>query len=697
MRARLAAQYRAYVQHHGAISRFEWSKPRAVPPAKITQYVTAQARIWRAGLPAEMDSFERADAVPPEALVASWREEAVESGQRTRRQPHLVALRKDPEFALVLALEVFDEETQTARPSHIFTGDVVGRAPRRTSAESATDALSICLDEQRAVDLTRIAELLGVEEGEARAQLRGIVFENPATGALEPAVTYLAGNVRVKLDVATTAAAQNPRFEENVAALAPVIPETVTLDEIMIRPGVRYIEATDYADFIRETFRASATISYLEHDARWTIDGPARARLDAEVEYRFGVDKRSPIELLESVMNNAPVTITKTVTNDKGDERTVRDVQATTLAREKCELIAQTFSGWVKTDPERAVRVEAEYNRRFNSYVSADYATLGGGLLLDGKADRFDPHGYQRTAVAQILNEPTVLLDHIVGAGKTGTMIMGAMELRRTGIARKPWVVVPNQLVQQIAAEWKAWYPNASVLAIPTGCTTEDRREWIARSAASDWDAVIVPASVFKLINVDPQRSAEWLEEEIHTLRADLTTVATVSVKDNDRRVKKIEKQIKQIETRYAAAFDKKDAGLTFESSGCDYLFVDEAHNYKNLMRTSAHQELACVGALQALDLDHKLRALREAKLEAVERDGRNPETFLPAVATFATGTPVANSLAEMWVMQHYLRPDVLESAGVATVDAWANQFTQSQARLELRSEERRVGKECPV
>nr|WP_286189681.1 helicase-related protein [Sanguibacter hominis] len=684
LRAELGREYDRYAATFGAINRFEWSKPKAVPAAKIEQYVTTQKKAWRAALPADLDPWEREDAVPPQELVESWRSEAAEAGQRTRRQPHLAPLRQDPEFALVLALELFDEETQQARKSHIFSADIVGHTVERERAETPADALAISMDEKRQVDVERIAELLGTDVDDARARLRGLVYTNPVTNELEPAVTYVAGNVREKLEVAQEASRADARFEQNVLALEAVIPETISLAEVTVRPGVRYITKEDYEQFIRETFRATATVLYTASDGKWAVDGPARARLDADVDFEFGVAKRSPFDLLEAVMNNSPVTITKSVIDAHGRERTVRDVQATTLAREKCEQIAARFTTWLHGDPERVARVEAEYNGRFNSFVAPDYSQLGAKLALDGMSPSFKPHDYQRTAVARILNEPSVLLDHVVGAGKTGTMIMGAMELRRTGIARKPWLVVPNHLVEQIAAEWKAWYPSASVLAIPTGCTRDERREWIARSAASDWDGVIVPASVFKLMTIDPYRSAEWLAEDIATLRADLAMLQDRAGKKTDKRVKKVEKQIKTIEARYAKAFDNKDAGLTFESSGCDYLFVDEAHNYKNLMRTSAHQELACTGSLQALDLDHKLRALREAKLEAAERAGYATEHYLPAVATFATGTPVANSLAEMWVMQHYLRPDVLTNAGVDTIDAWAGQFTQSTSRLEL-------------
>lgn len=683
LRAELAARYERYAGTYGPINRFELVAGRTVTEAQIERYVAANTRTWRAAL--DVPAAEREGFDPPADLVDSWRAEAAETATWVRKQKHLVPLRKDPEFALVLALELFDPETGQARRSRIFFEDVVGRAEQRTSARDVGDALAIAMDETRVVDVARIAELLGLSQDEARTELRGLVFTDPATGHLEPAATYLAGNVRAKLARAQAAAERDPTFGENVRALGEVLPEWVDLAEVVVRPGVRYIDPRDYEAFILEVFKASAVVRDTPSAGTWEIEGPERTRLNAGVDLRYGVAKRSPLELLEAVMNNAPVTITKVVDGPDGRERTVRDVQATTLAREKCELITRDFATWLLVDEERRARIEVAYNGRFNAHRVPDYTSLGQHLALDGLGAAFTPHHYQRTAVARALHEPTVLLDHVVGAGKSGTMFMTAMELRRTGLARKPWLVVPNHLVEQVAAEWKSWYPAARVMAIPTGCGPAERREWIARSALSDWDGVVVPASVFERINVDPARSAAWLAERVAQMRAELAEAAETDGRRAATRVKRIERDIKSIEEKYVRAADLKDPGLTFESTGCDYLFVDEAHNYKNLARTSAHPELACTpGAQRAFDLSFKLRALRESKTEQRARDGFDVADYLPAVATFATGTPVANTLSEMWVMQHYLRPDLLALAGVESVDAWAVQFTQTESKLEL-------------
>nr|WP_281355422.1 helicase-related protein [Pseudarthrobacter psychrotolerans] len=292
----------------------------------------------------------------------------------------------------------------------------------------------------------------------------------------------------------------------------------------------------------------------------------------------------------------------------------------------------------------------------------------------------YTPHHYQRAAVARILNEPAVLLDHVVGAGKTGTMVMAALELRRTGIANKPAIVVPNHLVDQVSREFVDWYPTANVLSVPTGIKSEDRAFWVAAAATGDWDAVVIPQTVFSRIQVDPAKTQDWLDEQISELRQARAEMGG----DEKARIKAVERAIKRLEERHARITTGKDVGVTFEETGIDYLFVDEAHHYKNLFRQSDSYELACTGSDRASDLDFKLRSLRETKMQDAVQGGYFREGYLPAVATFATGTPVANSMSEMWVMQHYLRPELLDLAGLQEVNAWANQFTERSTVLRI-------------
>lgn len=681
-RQALNVAYDNYYSHFGAINRFTLGPERKASKAQIGKRLKEAESSWRESLPADLSARERSKHEVPEYVQAQWIQDASEPIPGAKVQDHLVFLGGDADLGVLLALESFDDDTQTAKKTAVFSQDVVAVTPRRDSAESPADALAICLDEHREVRLDRIAELLGVDEDTARERLGTLVFDEPGTGNLVAGVTYLSGNVRTKLAIAREHYEVDSRFGINVDLLSAVMPEDIEGHEINIRPGVRYISEGDYVAFCEEVFQVTPTVSADPVDQAWEVKGPPKSKFDAVVQFQYGTDDRSPTQLLTLVMNNRSVSVKRTVEDLEGNKRQVEDVKATMEAREKANTISDAFAVWALADPDRATRIVASYNEAFNSYVQPDYTAMGEAMAFPGLGTQFNPHAYQRTAVARILNEPSCLLDHVVGAGKTGTMIMATMELRRTGIARKPWIVVPNHLVSQVAREFNEWYPMANVLPIPAGEGPDARRKWVAASAASDWDAVIAPYSVFGKIEVDPNKSKVWLEEEISELRAakDLPSDG-----EKDRvRTKKLEAAIKRLEVRHEKLISNKDIGTTFEETGCDYLFVDEAHNFKNLRRSSDFQELGHVGSQRASDIDYKLRSLRELKTEIAVRSGVNPLTYQPAVATFATGTPVANSMAEMWVMQRYLRPDLLASAKLHSVDSWGNQFTRAQTRMEL-------------
>lgn len=690
VRAMLGRRYDDYARRYGPISRFELTNPTAVTPKMIQSQVKRQTAAWRAGLPEDIPTTERAELLPPEELVAEWIED-ISPRQPVKVQPHLTALRDDPGFGLVLALESYDEDTATATKTPIFFRDVVAQVPERTHAETPADAIAISLEESRRIDLDRVASLLGTDVDDARAQIADLVFADPHTDELVPATLYLAGDVRAKHEeVAALIASGRPDLERHESALAAVVPTDVPLSEVTIRPGVPWIPAEDMSAFCEQTFGVTIVAELVGGGGTWTIlDKPGRVLFEPAVEMRFGTSKKSVADLWEATINNSAVTVTKEVDRMREDGTVytarVTDTEATRAAREKVAAITAAFSAWVHTDPERAKRLEVEYNERFNAYIAPDYTAAGNALRFPGLSAAITPHPYQRAAVARILAEPAALLDHVVGAGKTGTMVMATMELRRTGVASKPWIVVPNHLVAQTAKEFATWYPDSKVMTVATGSDPAQRRTYVARSAAGDWDAVVCPMSVFERINIDPERTARWADEQIDEMRAQLEAVERNSGKKGEARVKAIERQIKAIEKKFAAHAENKDVGLTFESSGADYLFIDEAHNYKNLARASDYRELACVpGSGRATDLDWKLRALREAKIAAAERAGMDVTTYIPAVATFATGTAVANNLSEMWVMQHYLAPEVLDRLGLSMVDAWAQQFTQNVTKMEI-------------
>ncbi len=675
-RQALNLAYDVYVSAYGPINRFTLQRSNIGAKALALMVGEKEAQ-WRASLPQDGE-IEPSQVEVAEELLAEWGQEVRDEQPLTKRREHLTFLRQDPSRGLLMSLENFDEQEQTASKRPLFSADIRTKTGGGRTAESPADAVAIALDENRVLSLDRIAELLDVDPALARDALGDLVFDDPETGELVPRQAYLAGNVRQKLDVARQKAETDTRFQVNVTALEAVIPAPVSAGEVVIKPGGRYIEAGTYEQYVSERFGVLATIRLNTEDS-WEVK-TSGAQFSPSVRYQFGTGDRTPTQLLESIMNSRSVVVRRAVTNPDGSKRYVKDAKATVEARDKAARIADDFGAWVLSEPGRAETVMARYNEMFNSVIRADYTGMGEVMALPGLNDAITPRPYQRAAVARILAEPTTLLDHVVGAGKTGTMCMAAMELRRTGIATKPAIIVPNHLVDQVAAEFTSWYPMAEVLAIPTGLNAADRQAWIAAAGMGEWDAVIMPQTVFTSIQIDPVRSAEWLREEIEAVKA-----ANAEADPSDKVTqKRLQRQIKVLEERHAKTLAGKDQGLVWEDTGIDYLFVDEAHLFKNLFRASDSYELACTGSLRAQDLDYKLRALREHKIEQAKADGRYSSTFLPAVATFATGTPVANSIAEWWVMQHYLRPDLLAGAGVADVNAWAGQFTERSTILRI-------------
>ncbi|MGO1381375.1 MAG: helicase-related protein, partial [Corynebacterium sp.] len=669
-RDRLVSSWQGYVNAYGPINRSEeiWKAPSTAEQRLRFREMETD---WRATLPEDGD-VDRADVPVPEELIRQWQEAAGEKTFTSRRQPHLEFLAGDPKLGLLRACEVFDEQEQTAEPAALLTRDVIEYRPRPERAESVEDAIAISLDETRTVDVDRVAGLLAVDAAEAENLMEGQVFPDPESGQLLPAVAYLSGNVRTKLAVARTAVAQGRDYGANVEALEAVLPEDVDIRDVVVNPGVHWVPQEVYEDFVRETFEVAAEVRFNQGAEAWEVASP-KGGFSPSVRYQWGTNKRTPAALLAATMNYRSV-----VVREKDADGVYRkDAAATTAAREKVEALRERFNAWVTEDPGRAERLQSIYNAAFNSMVAPDYDRMGEALELPGLAADRIPYGYQRSAVVRAVNEPAVLLDHVVGAGKTGTMVMAAMELRRTGIAHRPAVVVPNHLVEQINREFVEWYPDANVLAVPTGLKASERRDWMAMAAAGDWDAVIMPQTVFERVEIDPAKRAEWLGEQITELDS------MISASEGGMSVKRVEAAKKRVQAQYEKATQVTDPGITFEETGIDYLFVDEAHHYKNLQRTSDLGELACPGSNRATDLDFKLRALRERKTLSAERAGVATSSYLPAVATFATGTPVSNNMSEMWVMQHYLRPDLLEAASVESVTAWGQQFTKSQTTLK--------------
>lgn len=677
-RSTLNRAYDAYVEKYGPINRFVASEKR--PSSKqIDTYVARAEKAWVKFAGEGLSRDEREDLSATEQQREEWRAEALdELTQSVKRQDHLRPLRTDPTLGQLLGCEVFDEATQTAQKSALFSMDVVGTKPVERRAESIEQAVAISMDELQRVDTRRVADLIGEDVSAVEEAIVGAAFRDPDTGEFVVAAQYLAGSVREKLERAREAASEDAQFTANVSALEAVQPEWIGIDQVDLIPGVNVLSPSDYNAFALDLFRVDVAFEKNEDSGQWNLNGPQRRAFGEDVLARFATEHRNPVDLLASVMNQRPVIVR---TKDPITERTVVNHVETALAAERGRAITAEFGKWIMRNSDVRERVEQEWNTKYNGYVAPRYDAIGAELALPGLSADFTPHTYQREAVARALHEPTTLLNHVVGAGKTGTMLMTAMELRRTGQARKPWLVVPNHLVEQITREATQWYPNAQVMGIPTGLSPVERQTWMARSAGQDWDLVICPQSVFKLMSVDPARQAEYINAKIEELRSAHESAKSANAKAPS--VKQLAAAIERLETKLNRLVDSKDVGMTWEQTGCDYLMVDEAHHYKNLARSSDMSDLAHTGSDMASDLEMKLTVLRDFKTDLAKREGTWHEGFVPRVAVFATGTPVANSLAELWVMQKFLRPDLLEAQGTANLREWGRAFARATVANE--------------
>jgi N12 class adenine-specific DNA methylase len=588
-----------------------------------------------------------------------------EEGQPVRRRlrPAMGGFRDDPGLPSLWSLEHFDDATQSATKAAVFERRLL--APRHvpTAVEHPEDALAVCLDQRGEVDVAAIGALLGCDQAEARRRLGTLVFDDPGGGQALPAAQYLSGNVRARLAEAKAAAEADPRWLANVTALEAVQPRDLEPAEIEVRLGAPWLPPADVAAFCAEVLEAPVHVEYAAATGEWAVK-PTGGRWSVVLTSDWGTARADGIRLVELAANQRVVTVTDEGPNG---ERVV-NLAETLSAREKQELLAERFSKWAWEDPQRSARLAEEYNRRFNSTVLPSYD--GGHLSLPGLAEDFRPHPHQRDAVWRMLSEETVLLAHDVGAGKTATMVMGGHELKRLGIIRRPLYVVPNHMLEQFSREYLQLYPAAKVLVgDKDDVNPAERNAFVARCAAEDWDAVIITQSSFERIPVSAGTERGFVEARIEDLRESLAQ----SRADKGLTVKHLERLLASAEQKHQALITdarRDQGGVNFESAGIDYLIIDEAHAYKNLAITSHIQGVGGPGSKRATDLEMKMGWLRGT------HGGR--------VATFATATPISNSISEMYVMQRYLQPGVLEAAGVRHFDGWAANFGRTVTALEL-------------
>lgn len=596
-----------------------------------------------------------------------------------RNPPRMGGFRHDPRWPRVAALEVYDEGADVAAPAAMLEHRVLTPPAPIDRVDSPADALAVSLQQRGKLDPAMVADLLDIEPDAVEAALEGLAYRDPALDELVPAAEYLSGNVRTKLAAATEAAEADPeRWAPHVEALSEALPDPVEAHDLTGVCGAPWIPRETVADYVRERLLADPAgkveIQHSVEMGRWNIEVPSSARPALRGDHEFGTEARTATDLLEDALNGRQPTVNR----KNSDGKSVPDPEATEAARERQSLLVEDFDHWaLQDDPERSDRLMAIYNERFNSYVPRDYS--GQTVAAPGLRDEFELRPHQHAAVARMVQGGNTLLAHPVGSGKTAEMIVGSMELRRTGAIKTPAFVVPNHMLDQFSRDISHLYPQAEVLAVTKAdLSPKGRAAFAARVRSHDWDAVVVTHQSFKAWPLSDEVSIGLQHERMERLRADLTNIEAqgdgrTMTKQIENKLTKAEEKAKETQARLDAGRDNHE--LPFDKAGIDYVVVDEAHTYKNAEVHTSARNLRGVpsdkGSDLAADLGDKLSWLRSER-------GDKP------CVTFATGTPISNTVAEMWVMGNYLRPDLNEELGIRSFDAFRSQFCETSSDMEL-------------
>jgi N12 class adenine-specific DNA methylase/SAM-dependent methyltransferase len=593
-------------------------------------------------------------------------------GTTIRRMPNLVKFREDPDAMLVMALEEYDEVSGIAKKAPILLQDVVGKIPPITSVESAEAGLLLSLDQRGMIDLPYIASLYGKSEETVIAELGDLIYRDPETKAWQTADDYLSGNVRRKLAIAQSAGAE---YARNAEALNAVQPEDVLPGDIDANLGAPWIPASDIRDFAAELFHVPASsfqVGRLERDAVWSIEGNYDAERSVAVTSDFGTKRISGIALLDLALNMKSPAIYDTINHGDREER-VLNTEETLAAKEKLKHIKEKFRQWIFAEPERTERLVRLYNDTYNNLRPRLFD--GSHLEFPGMSQGITLRQHQRDAIWRTMSSGNTLLAHAVGAGKTFTMIAAGMKMKQAGLVRKPMFVVPNHMLEQFSREFLQLYPNARILVASKEDLTRERRKFLtAKIASGEWDGIVITHGSFERIGMSREYQEQFLREQIAEYDELLIERARDS-KSSRNIIKNIEKQKARREARLKdlLAEDKKDDGLVFDELGVDHIFIDEAHYFKNLETPTKMERVAGIqtgGSERAFDLFMKSRYL------GMKHPGHG--------VTFATGTPVSNTMMELYTVQRYLDPAGLSSRGIEPFDAWAATFGEVVETMEI-------------
>ena len=597
---------------------------------------------------------------------------------------------QDSSYYLLCSLENLDEQGQLKSKAAMFTKRTIRPERTVTSVDTPSEALAVSIGEHGKVDLPYMAELLGTpgEYGRITTELSGVIFKDPAADPTDPEASwqmadeYLSGDVRAKLRMAQFAAETNPEFAVNVEALTKAQPRELEASEIDVRLGATWLSPDIIQKFMTETFqipyylRHAVKVRYSPYTAEWRVEGKtATGRGDIISSETYGTSRANAYKILEETLNLKDVRIYDTVEDADGKPKRVLNKRETMLAQQKQQVIKDAFANWVWQDPQRRIALVKQYNELFNSTRPREYD--GSHIKFVGMNPEITLREHQRNAIAHVLYGGNTLLAHEVGAGKTYEMAASAMEAKRLGLCQKSLFVVPNHLTEQWASEFLNLYPNAKLLvARRKDFETANRKKFCARIATGDYDAVIIGHSQFERIPLSFERQERIIQEQIYETLAAINELK-VHAGENFS-IKQMEKTRKTLETKLEKlrSDERKDDVITFEQLGVDRLFVDESHFYKNLFLTTKMRNVAGLSTSEAQkssDMFGKCRYLDEIT------GGRG--------VVFATGTPVSNSMTELYTVMRYLQYSTLQQKKLTHFDCWASTFGETTTAIELAPE----------
>ena len=599
------------------------------------------------------------------------------------------AFSQDSSFSLLSALEIIGEDGELERKADMFSKRTIKPHTPVTSVDTASEALAVSLGEKATIDMDYMMGLSGKSENEIFEDLKGVIFLNPLYeygNSYEPkylmADEYLSGNVREKLRIAKNSAELYPKdYKVNVEALQKVQPKDLTASEISVRLGATWLPPDDVQEFIfhlLETPRYAQwniKVHFSPFTSEWNIEGKSYDKGNVRAYNTYGTSRINAYKIIEETLNLKDVRIFDYIEDDEGKKKAVLNKKETAIAQSKQEMIKQEFQDWIWSDPERRERLCKSYNEKFNSVRPREYD--GSHIIFNGMNPEIELREHQKNAVAHILYGGNTLLAHAVGAGKTFEMVAAAQESKRLGLCNKSLFVVPNHLTEQWAAEYLQLYPAANILvATKKDFETKNRKKFCGRIATGDYDAVIIGHSQFEKIPMSIERQRAILEQQLEEITGGIAELKRN--RGENFSIKQLEKSKKSIKQKLDKLNDqtKKDDVVTFEELGVDRLFVDESHYYKNLYLYTKMRNVGGIAQTEAQkssDLFMKCRYLDEIT------GGRG--------TVFATGTPISNSMVELYTIQRYLQYNTLVKNGLQHFDAWASTFGETITAVELTPE----------